>query len=182
VTGIGDSEQQLYAEYREAIEGEPLTRALKIAVVVVFVIQSVFILVDWLFYPELFTRFLPVRLALNAVLAVIYLRTSRTHPLASTYATCFAGGGMLLTVVHGTGGAASGYYVGLVLLFIGIGVLTPMSGRQAAIASGGSFAVYAALPFLAGGPIPWQSFGLHLFFLGAALRLQATPRDREGAG
>ena len=91
MAGLDESEARLYREYRRAIEGEPLTRALRIAVIVLFVIQTVFILVDHLFYPELFARFLPVRLGLNVVLAAIYFWTSRTHPLPSAYATVFAG-------------------------------------------------------------------------------------------
>jgi signal transduction histidine kinase len=169
VAGLDESQGRLYQEYRRAIEGEPLTRALRVAVIVLFVIQTVFILVDHLFYPELFARFLPVRLGLNAVLAVIYFWTSRTHPLPSAYATVFAGGAMLLSVVHGTGGPASGYYAGLVLLSMGIGVLSPLTAGQAGIASGSLFAVYAALPFITGVPIPWQTFGLNLFFLAAAV-------------
>jgi signal transduction histidine kinase len=161
-------ERALYAEYRRFIEGEPLARALRIAVIVLFVIQTVFIWVDHLFYPELFSLFLPVRLALNAALAVIYFGTATRFPLASAYATAWAGGAMLLTVVHGTGGPASGYYMGLVLLFMGIGVLSPLTTRQAAVLEGSLFAAYAALPWLTGAEIPWQTFGLHLFFLGSA--------------
>ncbi len=166
--GGHDADRALYAEYRRVIEGEPLTRALRIAVIVLFVIQTVFIGVDHLFFPDQFARFLPVRLALDVGLGVIYFGTSRRHPLASAYATVFAGGAMLLTVVHGTGGAASGYYVGLVLLFMGIGVLSPLTASQAAIASGAVFAAYAGMPGFDGGPIPWQTFGVHLFFLGSA--------------
>jgi signal transduction histidine kinase len=166
--GGHDTDRALYSEYRRVIEGEPLTRALRIAVIVLFVIQTVFIGVDHLFFPGQFARFLSVRLALDVGLVVIYFGTSRRHPLASAYATVFAGGAMLLTVVHGTGGAISGYYVGLVLLFLGIGVLSPLTATQAAIASGAVFATYAGMPWFDGGPIPWQTFGVHLFFLGSA--------------
>jgi signal transduction histidine kinase len=167
--GVPESpEGALYREYRRGIEGEPLARSLRIAVIVLFVIQTVFIGVDWLVFPEMFARFLPVRLGLNVVLAVIYFGTAHRYPIASSYATYFAGGAMLLAVTDGTGGAASGYYVGLVLLFIGIGVLSPLSGRQAALGTSVLFATYALLPFLREAPIPWDPFGLHLFFLAAA--------------
>jgi signal transduction histidine kinase len=161
-------EKILYEEYREEIEGEPLAKALRTGSFVLFVIQTVFILVDLLFFPESFSRFLPVRLALNLVLAFVYFHGSYRFPLISTFVGILAGGGMLLAVTQGTGGATSGYYVGLVLLFVGIGALIPVSGSQASWMISLLSGAYVGLPLLSEGPIPWNPFALHLFFLGAA--------------
>jgi signal transduction histidine kinase len=149
------------------IEGEALTRALRTAVFVFFVIQSVFIGVDWLLFPESFESFLPLRLGLNVVFGLIYFVTSRTHPLLSTFATCYIGGAMLLTVVTGTGGSGSGYYVGLMILFMGVGTMVPLSAKQASWIIGGLYAAYCGIPLFAEDMVVWDRFGLHLFFLGA---------------
>ncbi len=165
---LPESDRLLYAEYRRGIERERLPRSLLTGVYVLFVIQTVFIFVDWLVYPETFWRFLPVRLALNVVLGIIYFFTARTHPLASAFAACLAGGAMLLMVTQGTGGVESSYYVGLVLLFIGLGVLLPLSGVQAASIVSALLAAYTALPLLEDKAANWELFGLHFFFLSAA--------------
>jgi hypothetical protein len=136
---------QAYAEYRRGTETHALARALGRAAFVLFAINTGFVLVDYIIYPEKFLDFLPTRIGLNLVLGVIHLRTRTTHPVASSYGVCWAGAWMLLTVIRGTGGVASDYYVGLVLLLIGIGVLAPLSPRQAALAIGSIFACYVVL-------------------------------------
>jgi len=158
----------LYSQYREYVEGAPLIRALRSAVVVLFVINTVFVLVDWIVYPEKLAEFLPVRIGLDVTLGLIYCLGSRRYPVASSFATFFAGGAMLFAVVLGTGGASSEYYVGLILLFIGTGVLAPLSVRQGAAAIGTLFGFYVAVPFLIGAAAPWQTSPLSFFFLSAA--------------
>ncbi len=160
--------QALYSQYRKYVEGVPLIGALRSAVVVLFVINTGFVLVDWLVYPEKLAEFLRVRVALDVTLGLIFAWSSRRYPVASSFATFFAGGAMLFAVVLGTGGASSDYYVGLILLFIGTGVLAPLSARQAATAIGSLFGVYAILPFLIGATAPWQTSPLSFFFLAAA--------------
>jgi signal transduction histidine kinase len=162
------ADPELHREYRAAIEGEPLRRALRRAVFVLFAINTVFVLVDHIVYPESFLRFLPVRIVLDVALVAIFFGTSRTHPVASSFATVYAGAAMLFAVVLGTGGPHSDYYVGIVLLLIGTGVLAPLSIRQGTIAIGSVFLAYAVLPALDPAPVEWTSFALHLFFLGAA--------------
>lgn len=163
-----EAESELYFKYRQEIEGQPLTRALKRAVVVLFVINTVFILVDRTIYPEKFWMFLPVRISLNVILTAIYLWSSKNYPLVSSFATSFAAGAMLFVVVVGTGGASSDYYVGLVLLFIGIGVLAPLSAKQGALAIGTLFAIYAVMPLVQIGGTPVETSALNTFFLAAA--------------
>ena len=167
MTTTGESSQDLYSAYRSEIEGQALARALYRAVVVLFVINTVFIAVDWIIYPDRVTAFLPVRIGLDCVLALLFAFTVRRFPVASTLATSAAGGWMLFTVVSGTGGAASDYYVGLVLLLIGIGVLVPLSARQGSLAISILFGCYVAL-VLGDGPEDWKRLSLSLFFLGAA--------------
>jgi signal transduction histidine kinase len=75
---------------------------------------------------------------------------------------------MFLLMVAQTGGAVSDYYVGLILLVIGMGVLAPLTWRQGAVIASVMFAGYAALPLYTHDPLIWSEFSQHLFFFGAA--------------
>src|SRR5687767_15871971 len=138
-------DRDLYAVYRAKTEASELPRSLRWAAVVLFVINTAFIGVDWVLYPDRLLAFLPTRLAMDLAVAVFFLTASR-FPVASSFATVAAGGWMLFTVIHGTGGASSDYYVGLVLLIIGLGVLAPLSVRQGAVMISGLFIGYLVLP------------------------------------
>jgi hypothetical protein len=129
---VSGSSADLYTEYRREIEAGPLPRSLRNAVIVFAGLQTcVFIPADWVLYPESFGLFLALRLSLNVVLGVIFFWMSRSFPVSATMLTCFAGGAMFLGMVQATGGITSGYYVGLILLMVGLGVLVPLSGGQA---------------------------------------------------
>jgi signal transduction histidine kinase len=166
---VSDSSAGLYAEYRREIEAGPLPRSLRNAVIVFAGLQTcVFIPADWVLYPESFGFFLSLRLTLNVVLGVIFFWMSRSFPVSATMLTCFAGGAMFLGMVQATGGVTSGYYVGLILLMVGLGVLVPLSGGEAFWIVAVLVGVYASLPALSREPVAWTSFLQHLFFLGAA--------------
>jgi signal transduction histidine kinase len=147
---------------------EVMPRSLRTGIFVLFAIQTAFVAVDYLIYPDRFWLFLPIRVCLNAFLGVIYLKTFRTHPLASTYATCFSGGAMLFAVIFGTGGGSSAYYTGLVLLFVGLPVLVPVSAAHAAWIVGVQTVAFAASPAIVGAPEDWNAYLLSVFFLTAA--------------
>jgi signal transduction histidine kinase len=157
----------LYAEYRRETEGETLPRALLRAAFVLFAVNTAFIGVDAVIYPEKLAAFLPTRILLDLILAVT-VWTRRRRAVASAFVICGAGGWMLLTVIHGTGGGSSDYYAGLILLFIGIGVLGPLSARQGFWAISSIFACYVAVALYDGIPEAPQGFVLNLFFLGSA--------------
>jgi len=71
-------------------------------------------------------------------------------------------------MVYQTGGVDSGYYVGLILLIIGLGVLVPLSGGQTCGIATFFFAGYFFLPLYTKDPVNWVTFFQKLFFLGAA--------------
>jgi len=74
--------RESYREYRSEVEGGILPRSLRTMAFLLFVIQTVFIGVDWLFFRQAFGLFLPVRLGLNVVLGVVYFWTSGSWYLA----------------------------------------------------------------------------------------------------
>src|SRR5262245_42035769 len=157
----------LYAEYRAKTEAQDLPRALQRAALVLFVINTAFIGVDWVLYPDQLLSFLPTRLGMDLVVALVLFGTASRFPVGSSYATVAAGGWMLFTVVHGTGGASSDYYVGLVLLVIGLGVLAPLSAKQGITMIGSLFGGYLLLS-LWDFDGKWNTFAVSVFFLGAA--------------
>ena len=161
-------EEGLWRAYRSEVEREKMGRSLRTAAFVLLVIQTAFIATDFLIFPELAARFLLIRLTLNIYLGIVLFRTSFTRPVGSTFGTALAGGAMLLAVIYGSGGANSGYYTGLVLLFVGIPVLVPLSARQAGLIVLILFCSYASLAALSPGPVQWATFSLHVFFLSAA--------------
>jgi signal transduction histidine kinase len=71
-------------------------------------------------------------------------------------------------MVYQTGGTDSGYYVGFILLIIGLGVMVPLTGRQSFAIGSMIFASYALLPVYSKDPVVWSTLFQHLFFLGAA--------------
>ena len=164
-----NTEQEIYREYRRICEGELLCRALRNAVLVFFLLQTfVFIPADWLLFPEHFNFFLSARIVLNLLLFFIYFVTSWRYPIASSVVVCGAGAILFLGMVYQTGGEESGYYVGMILLVIGMGVLAPLSGQQAGAIAAMFFVGYGLLPFYAKDVVNWPIFFQHLFFLGAA--------------
>src|SRR5262249_46284047 len=122
-----------YGEYRAETEAIQLPRALRRAALVLFLINTAFIAVDWLIFPAQFVSFFRVRVAMDLAVLGVWHGTSARYPVLSSYATVACGAWMLLTVIHGTGGASSDYYVGLILLIIGLGVLAPLSAKQGCV-------------------------------------------------
>ena len=106
---------------------------MRVGLIVLVVINSVFIALDWWAFPEQFAGFLASRLALNALVGVLYFRVSFSSPVAAEMLGCLGAGAMLLTVIYGTGGPASDYYAGLLLLFSAIPLLVRVSARQCTI-------------------------------------------------
>jgi signal transduction histidine kinase len=163
------SNSDSYEKYRLITEAELVPAALRNAVLIFILLQTiVFIPADWVIFPEKFQLFLTARLTLNLILCTIYFRTASRFPIASSVAVGFFGAALFVAMVYQTGGVESGYYVGFILLIIGIGVMIPLSGRQSFGIGSMIFASYALLPVYSKDPVVWSTFAQHLFFLGAA--------------
>ncbi len=125
--------RDLRLQYRDELNRLKRGEAVRVALVVLFVINSVFVALDWWAFPEQFAGFLASRLALNALVGILFFRTSYANPVAAEMLGCLGAGAMLLTVIYGTGGPSSEYYAGLLLLFFAIPVLVTISARQCAL-------------------------------------------------
>jgi signal transduction histidine kinase len=165
------TDKNLHNEYREMVENDLLGDAIRNAMLLFFFLQTfIFIPADWILFPERFTEFLVARLAENGLLAFLYFKWSYVSPVQSTAISSLTGSALFLYMVHVTGGVESGYYVGIILLLVGIAVLTPLSGRQSSLIAGTICVSYASLPWIshAGHAVNWPVFAQHLFFLGSA--------------
>jgi signal transduction histidine kinase len=168
---VPSRDQFLYREYRAEVEGALLGDAIRSAMLLFFALQTfVFIPADWILFPDRFNEFLAARLAENVLLAFLYFKWSYVDAVQSTTISSLTGAALFLFMVHVTGGVESGYYVGLILLLVGIAVLTPLTGRQGSLIAGTICASYASLPWTShlGSDVNWTTYGQHLFFLSSA--------------
>jgi signal transduction histidine kinase len=155
-----------YPEYRQELKRVAMPAHVRVAAGITFVINLVFIALDRYAFPAAFTQMLGIRLALNVVLIAVFARGYRSHPLVSMWAVSLATAAMLLTVVFGTGDApTTDYYVGLLLLLVGMPVLVPVTGRESAVVSSFVIATFAASPLIDGSAHISKSFVVHGIFL-----------------
>jgi signal transduction histidine kinase len=165
---MSPSAEDAYREYRREVETRVLPQAVRQGIITFLAVSTVFVAVDRFAFPNHFKEFLVFRGAVNAVLVWVYFRLANSRPVMASYITCVAGGSLLLIVTQATGGATSEYYVGLVLLAMGVGVFLPLTTQQSAAALSSLCLGYAAIG-VAGVPSGgWSSFGLHCFFLAGA--------------
>ncbi len=150
-------------------EAEHVGPALRNAILIFVLLQTiVFIPADWVIFPDRFQFFFAARMTLNIVLGAIYIATANKFPITSSVAVGAVGAALFLLMVYQTGGTESGYYVGFILLTIGLGVLVPLSGKQAFGIGSMIFVIYALLPIYGKDQVNWSALFQHLFFLGAA--------------
>jgi signal transduction histidine kinase len=162
---LASSDAELRREYRDDLRARRMPDAVRTAARVVFTLNLAFTPLDAFAYPEKFQSFLIARMALNAVLAVLYFGTSRRHPVFSQSALCLATGGLLLWVIYGSGAATGDYYVGLVLALVGLPVLLPLDPLRAAGMWSLLVGAFLASPLFAAGPMDMRTFVIHGLFL-----------------
>jgi signal transduction histidine kinase len=160
-----DPRAQLYAEYWQQSGRQLVTDQLRATVFFVLILQGVFIFLDRIAFPEHFTFFFAMRMAVNLLVLGILFRWRFTHPNISQLAVPAAVAAEVLAMTYATGGPTSGYYVGLIIVFVGMPVLQPIRARDATWLSGIFCAAFAASPFFVAGSIDWKEFGIHLIFV-----------------
>jgi signal transduction histidine kinase/DNA-binding response OmpR family regulator len=126
-------------------------------------------ILDRVVYPELAGRFLAMRVACSAVLALLLwlLRgpVGERWPEPLILAGTASASIMISAMVMVTGGATSGYYAGMNLILLAIAVLAPWSPRWSATAAGTVIGIYLGAIAVAG-PVPHMPTVVNnLFFL-----------------
>jgi signal transduction histidine kinase len=106
-----------------------------------------------------------MRMAVNLLLCGIIVRGHTSHPTASMLALALAVGVEILAMVYATHAPTSDYYVGLIILFVGMPVLLPLSAGHAAAICGAITLGFALAPLVTPAPIPWKEFTIRLVFL-----------------
>ncbi len=168
--GSAPNSPDLRSEYLRELSGDRAIRSVRAAAVVVAVINTVFIWLDYWAYPQVAHQILPVRLLLNAFCFASAFGTAKKWPLASQYVGIFAIFGMLLTAVFSTGGPESHYYAGLILAFVALPVLGTVRVLPAGLFVGAALAAFLAYPLVASATVDQRTFVIHSLFLsGAAL-------------
>ena len=158
----------LYVEYREAIRSEHMFEALRSGTTIVVALNTLFILFDLWVFPEQFFTLLGIRLAWNAVLIAFFFNPFPSDDTAKVLIGLHLTGLGLVVIIAGAGGLDSGYAPGLMLLFLGMPVLVPMSAGQAARIVSLSLFALGTVPVLSGAPIDYRVWGMNMFFPTAA--------------
>ena len=139
----------------EARDRDVRLRYSKVAHALIIALMPAGAALDWVVYPEHLVEFLWLRLAV-AVLSGVALACHYT-PFAIRHIRWFAMLAPLVVnvsislMIYRSEGAASPYYAGLNLVFLGIGVLSPWTLGECAFACAVTFVAYGVACFAHGG-------------------------------
>ena len=163
----GDDLAELYRVYRSDIGGVRAQRSVRTGAVVVAALSTGFLLLDHWIYPSRFEVLFLVRMMLNAAMLVGFVAVSR-YPHATIviggWSVCMS----MVAVIGVAGGVTSVYMPGLLLVFLGLPVLLPLSSRQGAAIVGTSLVCFAALPLITPETPTWDAYAVSMFFPCAA--------------
>ncbi|TMA24894.1 MAG: hypothetical protein E6J87_23445, partial [Deltaproteobacteria bacterium] len=129
---IEESTLSRYRHYRSYIDRTELPRATRNGACIVAVLTTAFIALDWLVFREAFIRMLWVRVVCDLVMLAIATVAANRYPKTSCISGVLCAGWMLLEVIWVAGGGAGQYTPGLMLLFLGMPVLLPLTAMEAA--------------------------------------------------
>ncbi len=163
-----DIDDALYREYREVVSSERMIDAMRSGIVVVVCLNLLFVTLDLWVFPERFYELLAVRIAWTAVMAGMYFSRWPADGASRAITACHCTGLGLVVVISAAGGLPSGYAPGLMLLFLGLPVLIPMSAGQAAQVVSVSLGALAIEPFVMGADLTFRAYAMNIFFPAAA--------------
>jgi signal transduction histidine kinase len=166
VTSALRDESALFAAYRREFVAEKLPGYAKLGSGVAFAINTAFMSLDYVSFPEHFQFFAAMRLGMNALFVGTYFASDR-FPRVAAWSICLSLGAAMLAMIFATGGGVSPYFAGLMLLFLGMGVVMPLSGREAAGICGAILLPYLASPWIHGFA-DWAVFRIYSVFLVSA--------------
>lgn len=156
-----------YAKYRREVAETQIVPSLRAGILIVIGLHLPFLVLDYQFYRENFPD-LAVGRTTNAVSLAIILAFARRWPVTAMLIALMNAGLHLVAIIGFAGGVSSLYFPGLMLLFLGMPVLLPMTSMQAGLVVGTLFACFAALPLAGFGEFGTRGYFVNLFFPGAA--------------
>jgi signal transduction histidine kinase len=165
VNGAAGGGAQLFRTYWSEVGRERAAAALGMTSAMALGLQIGFSFLDYFAYPDSFSLFFAMRMSVNLILVAILLRARFSHPSASMLTLALSVGLEILAMTYATRATTSDYYAGLIILFVGMPVLMPMSARQAALVCALLTGGYGLAPLFESGATPWRSFVVHLVFL-----------------
>ena len=161
-----EAKLEAYARYRTQVSGEIIVPSLRMGLVLVCALVTSFLVLDWLAFPHVFSEMVVARGALCLAMVACWFAAPR-FPEATMLAACLGNGFGLIAVIGIAGGVTSTYYPGIMLLFLGMPVVIPLTTKQAAWMVGILFASFASLPLVTG-PVDPTGYLMALFFPGAS--------------
>ncbi|MFO0689575.1 MAG: ATP-binding protein [Myxococcota bacterium] len=156
-----------YSKYRREVADHQIVPALGAGILIVIGLHLPFLLLDYSYYGENFVPLAIGRIS-NAVSLGLLFLFAKSWP-APVMVLAVANAGLhLIGIIGFAGGVSSLYFPGLMLLFLGVPVLLPMTSMQAGLVVGFLFACFAGLPLAGFGEFGTQEYIVNLFFPGAA--------------
>jgi len=165
---VTSQDGDLHRAYRLEVRGQVMRRAVRSGMRVVVSLNCLFLLLDYWALPERFEVLFAVRMMWNLTMLAAYVASARADALRATLGSCLLTGAGLIAVIVAAGGMESGYAPGLMLLFLGMPVLLPLSARDAAWVVAVLLLSLIAASIATAGVGGWQQLGVHLFFPAAA--------------
>lgn len=156
-----------YASYSEEIRGGRMSASLRSGILIVVGLYTPFLILDYFVYRSEFVALAGARISIALVLGAAYWLADRA-PVLVTNASVLAVGFNLVAVIGIAGGVSSLYFPGVMLLFLGMPVLLPLSARQSGMLVGSIFLAFSCLPLFGAGTFGTREYFVNLFFPGAA--------------
>jgi signal transduction histidine kinase len=128
-------------------------------------LQGVFSVLDAIVFPEHLAAFLTARVSVNVLLVSTLFWLRFEYPRFCQNAIVLAVGGEILLMVYMTGGPTSDYYVGLMLVCVGMPVLLPFRRREAFVITGLFLIGFALSPLIVPGEYDTVRFLTALAFI-----------------
>jgi len=156
-----------YAKYRREVSDHQVVASLRAGILIVIGLHLPFLLLDYSFHGENFAA-LAIGRATNALSLGILFALAPRWPVPAMLVAILNAGLHLIVIIGFAGGVSSLYFPGLMLLFLGMPVLLPLTSMQAGLVVGTLFACFAGLPLGGFGEFGTREYFVNLFFPGAA--------------
>ncbi len=154
-----------YPSYQRELERIRMVPSVRTGVLFVLGLNTLFMLLDvWWADPERYRALLISRLGLDVAAVALWFAAPLVRPLRAAIAGMLITGTGMITFTVVAGGVGTDYWPALMLLFLGIPVMLPLSGRQAAVPAVLLLVAFACIPVIAGETIEARRYLVPLFF------------------